>query len=187
MIDTDTLIDYLKHGTTIGKDLKPIEIKSGYLVSLYGLEKTFTTCEIVKVKKTILQYREMLKDNDYIQLHEKHGKIYINITRYYKKKDKAIDCGIKNKAIEILDLSRNKKNDLVKKTYILYQYNKIKNDITYIKEYITTDEMSADLKASYNTLRQYIIKDIDKPIKSLLQDKFLIVQDSILLSDLQET
>lgn len=49
-----------------------------------------------------------------------------------------------------------------KKTLILYQYNKFNNDLQYIKEYYNKNEIEKDFNIKVQSIRQYIVKDIDK-------------------------
>lgn len=48
------------------------------------------------------------------------------------------------------------------KTLILYQYNKFTNDLIYIKEYEERKEIENDFKIKVSSIRQYIVKDIEK-------------------------
>ena len=68
-------------------------------------------------------------------------------------------------------------------TYILYRYNKVKNDIYYIKEYDTKKDMEKDLRMDYHTLTSYIMNSIDAPIKHLLNDKYIIIKEDVLINE----
>lgn len=48
-----------------------------------------------------------------------------------------------------------------KKTLILYQYNKFNNDLQYIKEYYNKNEIEKDFNIKVQSIRQYIVKDIE--------------------------
>ena len=64
------------------------------------------------------------------------------------------------------------------KTYILYRYNKNNNDIQYIKEYNNYMEILKEYNIkNYNTLRQYITDSIDKELKNILNDKYIIIKE----------
>lgn len=64
------------------------------------------------------------------------------------------------------------------KTYILYNYNRFNNDIEYLKEYQTINDLTNDFKQLKNkkSIYQYIKRSIDnlKDIK-LLNDKYIII------------
>ena len=64
------------------------------------------------------------------------------------------------------------------KTFIIYKYNKNNNDIQYIKEYNNYMEILKDYNIkNYNTLRQYITDSIDKEIKNILNDRYIIIKE----------
>ena len=69
-----------------------------------------------------------------------------------------------------------------KKVYIIYKYNNESNDLEYVKEYNTTEEIKKDYnlqnkKSVYN----YIIKDIDNinSYYNLLNNKYIIIKEDI--------
>lgn len=67
------------------------------------------------------------------------------------------------------------------KVYIIYKYNKFKNDLEYIKEYYQKKDILKDdiikLKNKYS-INQYIYNKIDD-IKSLINDKYIIIVDEL--------
>ena len=64
------------------------------------------------------------------------------------------------------------------KAYIIYRYNKNNNDIQFIKEYNNYTEILKDYNIkNYNTLRQYITDSIDKEIKNILNDRYIIIKE----------
>ena len=67
-----------------------------------------------------------------------------------------------------------------KEAYILYRYNKYNNDLQYIKEYYTLQ----DIKKDYNiknirSLYHYIIKSADQTIKQLLKNDYIIIREKL--------
>lgn len=180
----DLLLKYIKNGATLNNNLQEINKNNGFMVSIMGYEKTFKPDDLTNIEKVIIDYKNRLKASQFIGLWQHDGLVYVDISRHYTNKQDAIKNGILNKQLAIYDLSKKKDILLTKKTYILYKYNKIKNDINYITEFTNIKDMEAELKANYNTLKSYIIKSIDSPIKELLKDKYLIICDNAFIMDL---
>ena len=191
MINTEELKRYISSGATLTADLQPITIKRGFMVSILGYEKTFKPSEIDRIKATILTYKYLLKTSQYIGIwynQEKHL-VYIDISRHYNNKQDAVKSGVKNRQYAIYNLQTKQDIPLTRKTYSMYYYNRIKNDLRstiFHKEYLSIDELKSDLKMSYNTLSNYIIKSIDEPIKKLYQDKYVIVQNDVYIREIEE-
>ena len=175
----------IKHGGfTKNEYLQDITEKKGYIISIEGYEKIYQmTSDISEIEKDIIDYINIIKNKKhlYIGLWVDDDKIYLDISKHYKSKEKAVLNGINNKQIAIYDVANKKSLPLTKKTYIVYHYNKVKNDIQYIKEYLNIKDLERDynIKNAYN----YITEDIDD-IKALLKDTFIIVKDSINLIEL---
>ena len=182
MKDKD-LLYYIENGASLDKDLQPIKNKNGYMVSIIGMEKTFLPSAIDEIKKTIYEYRDKLKSCQFVGIWKYKGLVYIDISRHYNKKQDAINSGIVNKQLSIHSLKNDDDIFLTIPTYILYRYNKIKNDIYYIKEYDTKKDMEKDLKMDYHTLTSYIMNSIDAPIKHLLNDKYIIIKEDVLINE----
>ena len=165
-------------GFTIDYQLKKAEEKKGYYVSEYGTEKTIKKSDIKQLDAIIEKYQEMIKNkkNVYIGAWISNDIIYIDISKHYKDKKQAIKQGIYNKQLAIYDIANNCSIDLLKNVYIVYKLNKINNDLQYIKEYNNIKDIEKDyiVKNAF----QYICKNIDN-IKTLLNDKFIIVNDKI--------
>ena len=183
-MNKDLLLKYIENGTTLDNNLQEINKNNGFMVSLLGYEKTFNPSDLKAIENCIIDYKSRLKASQFIGLWQHDGLVYIDISRHYTNKQDAIKNGILNKQLAIYDLSKKKDILLTKKTYILYKYNKIKNDIDYITEFTSIKDMEKDLQTSYNTLKSYIIKSIDAPIKELLKDKYLIICDNAFIRDL---
>lgn len=183
-MNKDLLLKYIENGVSLDNNLQEITKNNGFMVSIMGMEKTFDPCDLTNIEKTIIDYKNRLKASQFIGLWQHDGLVYVDISRHYTNKQDAIKNGILNKQLAIYDLSKNKDILLTKKTYILYKYNKIKNDIDYITEFTSIKDMEKELQTSYNTLKSYIIKSIDSPIKELLKDKYLIITDNAFICDL---
>ena len=180
----DQLTNYINNGASLDKNLNMINKKNGYMCSIIGMERTFKPEEIDKINNCIIEYKNKLKANQYIGIWNHDGLVYIDISRHYTNKQDAIKNGIKNKQLAIYDLKNNRDIDLTKKVYILYKYNKIKNDIQFITEFTNVKSMENTLKMNYNTLKSYMIKSIDDPINELLKDKYIIIPENACIRDL---
>lgn len=170
-------------GITFNKDLTSASNKNGYYVSIIGYEKII---KIEELEKTIKEYQQKLLKNEYIGLWIDNNKIYIDISKHYTDKKRAIESGIKNKQIAIYDILNNNNIYLLKDTYILYKYNKINNDIKYIKEYFNIKDLQKEF--NINNIYQFIYKDIDKLKDNfkLLKDKYIIIKDNMLYREFLE-
>jgi len=186
MINDLLINDWIKNGASLDKGLQPITKKSGFMVSLLGYEKTFKTEDTEAIKENILYYKSLLKSNQFVGIWQHDGLIYIDISRHYTNKQDAIRNGIKNKQLAIYDLKNNCDIYLTKKVYIIYKYNKIKNDIYFINEYKSIKELEKATNKTRDTLKNYMIKSIDDPVKELLNNQYLIIVDNAFIRDLQE-
>ena len=171
-------------GFTIDGNFKPIQEKNGFMVSLYGYEKIYPCngdykalkADIMKYKNIVAKYKNL-----YIGLWIDNGLIYLDISKHYNSKKRAIQSGIDNDQLAIYDIAKNKSIYLTIDTYILYRFNAITNDIQYIKEYTNIN----DLKKAVNVanIYNYISESVDS-IKHVLKDEFIIIKDRMLLSEL---
>lgn len=185
----ENLKDIIKQGIENGgftknEYMEDITEKTGYIVSIEGYEKIYPiNSDISEIEKDVVNYINIIKHKKhlYVGLWVDDDKIYLDISKHYRNKEKAVINGINNKQLAIYDISNNKSIPLTKNTYIVYYYNKAKNDIQYIKEYLNIKDLERDytIRNAYN----YITEDIDD-IKALLKDKFIIVKDSINLIEL---
>lgn len=171
-------------GFTKNAYMEDISEKKGYIVSIEGFEKIYNIdVNIEEIEADVLDYIKIIqsKKHLYVGLWVSDDKIYLDLSKHYKNKEKAVINGINNKQLAIYDIAKDESIPLTKNTYIVYHYNKVKNDIQYIKEYLNIKDLESDymIKNAYN----YITEDIDN-IKTLLRDKFIIVKDSINLIEL---
>lgn len=174
-------------GATLDKNLQNIDKKNGFMVSIYGCEKVYKLDELDKIMQDVKEYQETLKNNEYIGIWLDNGLLYLDKSKHYVKKDKAIKTGITNKQLAIYDIAKNKSIYLTKKAYIIYKYNKINNDIEYIKEYYNISDIIKDYKLeNKKSIYNYIIEDIDdlKSYYNLLKNKYIIKIDNILINEI---
>ena len=173
-------------GATLTKELKALEKNNGFMVSKIGCEKTFTFDNLSELEKEVIKYRNKLKNNEYIGLWVDNNIIYLDISKYYTTKDRAVKTGIKNKQLAIYDIKNDKSIYLTKKAYIIYRYNKINNDLIYYKEFYNLNDIRKEfnLKNSYSVYN-YIVEDIDKnEYNNLLDNKYIIITDNIPLNEI---
>ena len=156
-------------------------MKQGYFINILGYEKIIES--EIELQETLKEYKTILKANQYIRTTQENGKTVINIVRHYKNKQDAIKNAILNKNINVYDLKSGKNIPLTKKVYILYYYNKYNQDISYQREFTSIEEMEKATQKTYNTLKSYIIKSLNEPIKELLQDHYIIVSENALIED----
>ena len=166
------------NGLTIDKDFKKLDKKSGFMVSILGLEKTIQKKDINTLDNIIMEYKKIIenKKNMYIGFWIDNDLIYIDISKHVEKKQNAVNFGIKNKQLAIYDIKNNTCIDLLKNVYIVYQYNKVNNDIIYYKEFNSLKDIEKTF--SIKNACQYICKNIDN-ITTLLKDRYIIVNDKI--------
>lgn len=171
-------------GFTIDGNLKPIQEKKGYMVSLYGYEKTYPYNGNYKaLKADLMKYQAIVKQykNIYIGLWVDNGLIYLDISKHYTSKKRAIQAGIQNDQLAVYDIAKNESVYLTIDTYILYRFDAIKNDVQYIKEYTNINDLKKAVKVS--NIYNYINESVDE-IKHVLKDEFIIIKDRMLLSEL---
>lgn len=172
-------------GATLTKELKALEKNDGYMVSLLGYEKTFTFDQLEELEKEILNYRNKLKKNEFIGIWIDNDIIYLDISKHYIKKEKAKKAGIKNKQLAIYDLKENKSIYLTKKAYIMYKYNKMNKDFIYYKEYYNLNDIKKEFNiTSTFSLYHYIINNTEDNIINLLNDRYIIVKENVLINEL---
>lgn len=171
-------------GFTIDGNLKPIQEKNGYMVSLYGYEKTYPyNGDYKTLKADLIKYQAMVKQykNIYIGLWIDKDIIYLDISKHYTSKKRALQAGINNDQLAIYDIAKNKSIYLTIDTYILYRFNAIKNDVQYIKEYTNINDLKKAVNVS--NIYNYINESIDE-VKHVLNDEYVIIKDRMLLSEL---
>jgi hypothetical protein len=104
--------------------------------------------------------------------------LYIDISKHFNKKQDAIIFGVKNNQKAIYNIKDNKSEYITKKVYILYKYNVLKNDITYVMEFEDLQKIADILKTTKNALQHKINYNIDHKIE-LLKNNYCIFCESI--------
>lgn len=170
-------------GFTIDKELKDINEKNGFMVSIIGFEKTYTINDLEKLGEDIKTYQNIIatKKNYYIGLWIDQDIIYLDISKHYKDKQNAIEAGIENNQMAIWDIKKGESIDLRINTYILYKINKINGDLTYIAEYLNIKEIAKKFKVK--NIYNYITKDIED-IKNVLNGEYIIFNDKVAINEL---
>lgn len=170
-------------GATLDKYYKPLNQKTGYMVSLANHETTFTiNTDINIIINKVQEYQKLIKQKQhhFIGLWVDDNTIYLDISKHFQDKQNAVNFGIDNDQLAIYDLKNDKSIYLTKKVYIIYELNKVNNDIKYIREFDTEKEVKDYLKVS--NIHRYTTNDIDK-LKSLVNDKYFIFRDNILINE----
>ncbi|MBO7614805.1 MAG: hypothetical protein J6T15_03820 [Bacilli bacterium] len=204
MLKKEDLKELIYKGASLDKQLNNIAINSGYMVSLIGYERTFTPTQIDAIYDAIIEYQKRISNNEYIGLWYNDGLVYVDISKRYTSKQKAVITGVKNRQYTIYDLKNKKDIDLMKTTYIVYRFNKVNKDIQYIKEYYNIKDIVKDYGLKNDrSVQHYIYKSIEdieaNTIEfiddldntedvdiTLLNDKYLIIKDAIYLRDYYE-
>ena len=170
-------------GITLDKYYQPLTQQSGYMVSIANHETTFTiNTDINTIINKVQEYQELIKNKQhyFIGLWVDNSTIYLDISKHFQDKQNAVAFGVDNDQLAIYDLKSDKSIYLTKKVYIIYELNKINNDIKYIREFETEKEVKEYLKIS--NIHRYTTNDIDK-LKSLVNDKYFIFKDNILINE----
>lgn len=173
-------------GLTLTKELENADFKSGFIVSKKATESTFDIQDKKAIFKTIKEYQARLKNNEYLGFWLDNGIFYIDISKHYESKQKAIKTGIINKQVAIFDIVNNKSIYLTKKAYIIYKYNKLNNDLEYIKEYYNINDIIKDYNLeNKKSIYNYIVENIDNldSYYNLLKNNYIIKIDNILINE----
>lgn len=165
--------EILKNGGITLIKGKKMQYKSGYIVSKLGFE--YTTTDLIQAVEKLNEYQEKFNccgcwlDN---------GIYYIDNNNYFNKNEhkQAIASGIKNKQLAIFNIASGTSEYLQQAYYIIYKYNKIKNDFIYIKEFTSIDNITQFLKVQKNTIFNNINNNIDN-VKNLINGKYCIIKE----------
>lgn len=170
-----------KGGFTIDKTGKAPNVKSGYIVSDFGKEKTYFINDINdmrQLEKDIITYFEDIQNSDgaNVGLWLDNDILFLDISRIYQNKKEALKIGKKNRQLAIYDIKNDKSINIIKSFYTVHD---VKRDFKNIIEF---DSM-AELEKFYNIKNgyQYIIKDIDSVTEStpLLKDTYIICKNEV--------
>ena len=200
------IIEYVKknNGCNIDASLDLKDIKSGYMVSLKGYEKTIDLNDLNDLSDLIIQkkvFDALLEKTDTIkdlrQFNRKSNfciglwynnddkKLYIDISVNIKNKRVAIEQGIKNLQYYVYDVVNDCDIPLQKDVFIVYRYNRALDDFIYQYECTSQKDVCDMLKTNYMTLYNNIVKSIDNfDLSKLYLNKYAIVKDKAFYRDL---
>lgn len=152
---------------------KKMQYKSGYVVSKLGYE--YTTTDIMQAVEKLNEYQVKYSC---VGCWLDNGIYYIDNNNYFNKNEhkQAISSGVKNKQLAIFNIASGTSEYLKQAYYIIYKYNKIKNDFIYIKEFTSIDNITQFLKIQKNTIFNNINNNIDN-VKSLINGKYCIIKE----------
>lgn len=183
MENIKTIIEEIKenNGGTYNKDLKSINAKSGYMVSLQGYEVKCRTDE--EIKKAITKNMEIVKglDSAYLGAWIDEGITYIDISILVENKEDALELGKINNQLAIYDIQNNESIYL---SYYYTVYKVIRNkdndiiDYRIYKQYNYRIDILEELNIKEKRLDN-VISDSIENVKQVLFDKFIIIRDVI--------
>lgn len=189
-----------KKGCNIDLHYNIKNLKDGYMVSIAKYEKILDEKNYINEKKfgidlinALREKRRQVKELKtlnpksafYIGLWVNDNKLYIDISIKIKDFKTAFNRGIKENQYYIYDLENQKEVAIVKDVFIVYQYNKIKNDFIYYYECMTRHELYNSLGISERRARDVIVNSIDNfDLSKLYLNKYCIVKDSAFYRDL---
>lgn len=183
MENIKTIIEEIKenNGGTYNKELKSINVKSGYMVSLQGYEVKSRTDE--ETEQAIIKNMEIIKglDNAYLGAWIDEGIVYIDISVLVENKEDALELGKINNQIAIYDIQNNESIYL---SYYYTVYKVIRNkdndiiDYRIYKQYNYKIDIIEELKIKEKRLDNVVNDSIDN-IKQVLFDTYVIIKDVI--------
>lgn len=180
------------------------DLKKGFMISLASYEKTIDLNDVNDLNDVIIQkklYDAIIEKTNIIKelkilnpksafytglwYYKSEKKLYIDVSINIKDFKMAFNRGIKENQYFIYDLENKKDIAIVKDVFIVYQYNKIKNDFIYLYECITRKELYNTLGISERRARDIIVNNIDNyDLSKLYLNKYAIVKDSAFYRDL---
>jgi len=178
----------IKNGGSIDSNYNSITEKSGFMVSKYGMEKTFKPDDIEGIKQAIKEYSKIICKNEYIGVWNNDGVVYVDISKHYNSKKQALQVGKNNKQLAIYDLKNNCDIEILQDTYILYKYNSILNDYIYIKEFYNIESLKKAFKSVLSnkySIHNYIYNSIED-VNNLLICKYAVIKDTCYYRDVAD-
>lgn len=172
-------------GFTIDADLQPIEKKDGYMVSLFGYEKTFTAEQAPDIEATIKEYQKKIADkkNLYVGAWYNEGIIYIDISKWIQKKQNAIHAGIVNNQLAVYDIKADESIDLNMESWIVYRVD-ARGDLLYEREFLTLADLKKEF-ANIKNIHAYIAADADTEAP-LVYGIYKIIKDCYSIAEIKE-
>lgn len=183
MENIKNIIENIKEngGGTYNKDLKSINAKRGYMVSLQGYERKCKTEE--EIKKAIKENMEIIKglDSAYLGAWIDEGIIYIDVSILVENKEDALELGKVNNQLAVYDL---KSNESIYLSYYYTVYKVIRDvnneiiDYKIHKQYNYKIDIMEELRIKEKRLDNVISDSIDN-VKQVLFDTYVIIRDVI--------
>lgn len=98
-------------GATLDTNLKNADLKNGYMVSMVGYENIISLdnlSSMEEIEETLNEYKRIAKRNNaFIGAWVDDNKIYLDISKNYKRLVNAIKIGKKNKQLAIFDINNS--------------------------------------------------------------------------------
>lgn len=173
-------------GGTYNKELKSINAKNGFMVSLQGFEKKCRTDE--ETERAIMENMETVRglDSAYLGAWIDEGITYIDISVLVENKGDALELGKINNQLAIYDLQSNESIYL---SYYYTVYKVVRNkdndiiDYKIYKQYNYKIDIVEELNIKERRLDNVISDSIDN-VKQVLFDTYVIIRDVIDKSEL---
>ena len=175
-----------KNGGTYNKELKPINAKSGYMVSLQGYEKKCRTDE--ETERAIIKNMEIVErlDNAYLGAWIDEGITYIDISVLVENKEDAMELGKINNQLAIYNI-KNNESIYLSYYYTVYRVVRDKDneiiDYKIYKQYNYKIDIIEELDINEKRLDN-VVSDSIENIKQVLFDTYVIIRDVIDKSEL---
>lgn len=118
------------------------------------------------------------KKSFYIGLWINEGLLYIDISINLKKYQDAYSLGIKNNQFSIYDLKNDKSIELKKDVYIVYYFDKSKNDIKYMYECLSIEQLKKCINISRSELYNCLCNSVDEITTQKLYKNYAIIKDT---------
>lgn len=110
--DTKNLINEIvkNGGATLNTELQNANLNNGYMVSMVGYETVIALDELKdykQVEKTLIEYKKQArKNNAFIGAWINENKLYLDLSKNYKKLGNAIKIGKKNNQLAIFNIEK---------------------------------------------------------------------------------
>lgn len=162
-------------GATLDKNLTSAELKKGFMVSLYGMEKkhSINNMDYKAIEDNLKEYKEIIKDKKgfYVGCWCYEGYLYIDISECITDKTRALELADDRKQLAIYDIVNNESIELkYKKIVEVLEVRNGKEETQ--KEYNNNKEV-----IQYYNIRNSQVKNNklrnNKTIKELEDNNFL--------------
>lgn len=109
--DTKKLIDEIVRngGATLNTELENANLNGGYMVSMAGYETVISLDELKdykQVEKILIEYKKLARKNKaFVGAWVNENKLYLDLSKNYKRLGNAIKIGKKNNQLAIFDIN----------------------------------------------------------------------------------